>query len=141
MILISHRGNINGPCEETENKPENIEQILKKYNVEIDIWHKDGKLYLGHDYPKYEIEKDFLLQDGLWCHAKNLEALQFLKENGNIHFFWHQNDDYTITSRGYIWAFPGKELSDDSICVLPELNEYKIGKAMGICTDYINKFI
>ena len=26
----------------------------------------------------------------------------------NCHYFWHQEDDYTITSKGIIWAYPGK---------------------------------
>ena len=46
-------------------------------------------------------------------HFVNLEKI---KSN----YFWHQNDDYTITSKGYIWAYPGKKLNKNAIYVLPE---------------------
>ena len=38
MILISHRGNLNGPQPENENKPEYVEIALKNFNVEIDVF-------------------------------------------------------------------------------------------------------
>ena len=61
MKLIAHRGNINGPNKEKENKPEYIiEAINKGYYVEIDLWLIDDKLYLGHDNPQYVIEETFL---------------------------------------------------------------------------------
>ena len=58
----------------------------------------------------------------------------------NIHCFWHQNDDYTLTSQGLIWTYPKKLLYLNSICVLPELG-YKgdINKCYGICSDYIER--
>ena len=41
MILISHRGNIEGKQPKLENKPEYISKALELgYNVEIDIWYK-----------------------------------------------------------------------------------------------------
>jgi len=42
MILISHRGNINGRFESWENEPTYIDKaIAEGYDVEIDIWHKE----------------------------------------------------------------------------------------------------
>ena len=39
MILISHRGNINGRQPNLENLPEYIDSALELgYDVEIDIW-------------------------------------------------------------------------------------------------------
>ena len=57
MKLIAHRGNVNGPDPLTENTPEKIESaIAAGYDVEIDIWYdEEGKLWLGHDEPTYEI--------------------------------------------------------------------------------------
>jgi hypothetical protein len=50
MILISHRGNINGIESNNENNPEYIQKALDLvYNVEVDLRIKDNKLYLGHD--------------------------------------------------------------------------------------------
>ena len=42
MILISHRGNLNGPKPDQENSPNYINNAISKgYNVEIDVWFKD----------------------------------------------------------------------------------------------------
>ena len=54
--------------------------------------------------------------------------------------FWHQDDDVTLTSKGYIWTYTGKQLTDKSIAVLPELDsEFIISskKIVGICSDYV----
>jgi|TARA_B100000959_G_C14826137_1_gene559891 hypothetical protein len=64
------------------------------------------------------------------------EALnKMLKQD--IHCFWHQKDDVTLTSKGYMWTYPGKLLTDNSITVLPEINNDIPKKCLGICSDYI----
>jgi hypothetical protein len=58
-----------------------------------------------------------------YFHAKNVQALaELLTLSKTLGFkcFFHDTDDYTITSDGYIWAYPGKELVTGSICVMPE---------------------
>ena len=61
MILISHRGNINGKDEAKENKPSYIVDAIRKgYNVEVDFWYDNGKFVLGHDEPQYSIPLDFI---------------------------------------------------------------------------------
>ena len=58
MILISHRGNIDGVKPTKENSPEYIlEAISLGYDVEIDVWKVDGKWFLGHDEPEYAIQE------------------------------------------------------------------------------------
>lgn len=141
MKLISHRGNISGKNPGLENTPEYINSAIEKgYDVEIDVWYKGG-FYLGHDEPKYKIDVNFLQRQELWCHAKNLEALTEMKKHSNIHYFWHQSDDYTLTSEGFIWTFPKKSLYYDSICVLPELgHDDNIDDCYGICSDVIERY-
>ena len=58
-----------------------------------------------------------------------------LKED--IHCFWHQEDDVTLTSKGYMWTYPGKPLTDNSICVKPKKNDKIMKKTFGICSDFI----
>lgn len=141
MKLISHRGNLNGSNPELENHPHSIEKCLKMgYDVEIDVWCIDKKVLLGHDEPQHEVDIEFLKRPGLWCHAKNRHALQTMIAEPDIHCFWHQEDDYTITSRGIIWCFPGKILPVNSVCVMPERSNYSYTDMMqcqGICSDYI----
>ena len=139
MILISHRGNLDGPKFDKENSPNYIKNAIDKgYNVEIDVWFKDS-FFLGHDEPLYSIKPEYLINDKLWCHAKNIDAVEALK-NINAHFFWHHNDDITLTSKGYFWTYPGKKIFKNSICVLPEKASYQKFECAGICSDYITQY-
>ena len=140
MYLISHRGNLNGIQKDKENEPEYIINAIDKgFDVEVDVRFEDNKFFLGHDYNQFEINKEFLLNKKIWCHAKTKEALSALDEI-KAHFFWHQEDDYTITSKGYIWTYPGKKLLSKSICVLPEKTNYKEINCLGICSDFIERY-
>ena len=140
MYLISHRGNINGIQVDKENNPEYIyDAINKGFDVEIDVRYENDKFFLGHDFSQFEISKEFLLNKKIWCHAKTNEALSALQEI-KAHFFWHEEDDYTITSKGYIWTYPGKKLLPKSICVLPEKANYKEINCLGICSDFIENY-
>lgn len=141
MIYIAHRGNINGP-NSRENDPSYIKEALFfKYDVEIDVWRKGKWWFLGHDKPEYPVEEDFLLNRRLWCHAKNLEALVELR-NIHAHCFWHQNDDYTLTSRGYIWVYPGKPLAKNCVAVLPDgiYNNDELFYCYAICGDNVARY-
>tara|TARA_R110001592_G_scaffold306781_1_gene579845 strand:- start:848 stop:1291 length:444 start_codon:yes stop_codon:yes gene_type:complete len=146
MILISHRGNLNGKQPSNENHPDYIlRALVAGFNVEIDIWFIDGKFKLGHDEPQYDFP--FQLFENyfgkLWLHCKNVEAMVALNEFPNQHFlnyFFHQEDDITLTSKGYIWAYPGKQPIKNSIAVMPELNKDDLTKATGICSDYIKDY-
>ena len=40
-----------------------------------------------------------------------------------VHCFWHENDDYALTSKNWIWAYPGKSaIGKNSYIALPEIN-------------------
>ena len=141
MIYISHRGLISGSDKNLENNPDQITYLCQKnINVEVDVRLYKNKFYLGHDEPVYKIDKKFLLNNKIWCHAKNYEALEALS-NLDCHYFWHQEDDYTITNKGFIWVYPGKPLLKNCISVLPENFKKDTTKCYGVCTDYINRYI
>ena len=141
MKIISHRGFIDGTDKNLENNPEQILNLVNKgIDVEIDIRIHNNKFYLGHDEPMYEVTRNFIENEKLWCHAKTFSALQSLSKI-NCHYFWHQNDDYTLTSRGFIWVYPGKPILDNSICVTPENFNLDYSKCFGICTDHVKKYI
>jgi hypothetical protein len=142
MILISHRGNIDGKIPEYENNPNYIEAALELgYEVEIDLWVVDDKLYLGHDEPQYEITWEYFKDkvDKLWVHCKNIEALYWVRET-KLHYFWHETDTVTLTSKNYVWAYPGKQPIKGSIAVMPELENDNVLLCKGICSDYIKRF-
>lgn len=139
MIIISHRGNLSGPKTALagENTPAALRAALDAgFEVEADVRSgPDGKLYLGHDCPTFELFLDRYPAGKMWYHAKDYRALARLLGAG-YHVFFHDRDDYTLTSGGYIWAYPGMVVSDNGICVLPESNGGFFGGVAGLCTDY-----
>jgi len=146
MKLIAHRGNVNGRLESWENEPTYIDlAITKGYDVEIDVWYKDNILWLGHDEPQYGIDTKWLVDRNskLWIHCKNIEAIEFFNANFDtlpFNYFWHENDTVTLTSFNYIWAFPNKQPIRNSIAVMPELNDDDISNAIGVCSDFVDKY-
>ena len=143
MKLISHRGNINGCNPKLENTPDYIRDAIHLgYDVEVDVWYSNNTFWLGHDNPEYQIGLYFLLEnaDKLWCHAKNIEAIVEMKKEKTINCFWHQKDDITLTSKGHIWAYPGKQPIKNSIAVMPEIYNDDLDKCIGICSDYISNY-
>jgi hypothetical protein len=140
MIFISHRGNLDGINKNEENRPNYILNALEKnFDVEIDIWYVDGSFLLGHDKPEFSINEEFLNNKKFWFHAKNIDALYQLNTRG-LHCFWHQNDDVVLTSKGFLWTYPGKYLTNNSICVLPEISNSLTTVCAGLCSDFILKY-
>jgi len=58
----------------------------------------------------------------------------------NLNYFFHNTDDVTITSAGYLWVYPGKQPVVNSVAVLPELNDDDVSKAFAICSDFIHNY-
>jgi len=141
MFLISHRGNVDGANRQMENNPSYINHALQEgFNVEIDVWLTGDCLALGHDRPQYEITIEYLRNKKLWCHCKNIKALEFLLKE-DIRCFFHDQDAVTLTSDGYIWTYPGCELTSNSICVMPELfKSQNVLDVAGICSDSIKDY-
>jgi hypothetical protein len=148
MIYIAHRANIDGPNPDLENSPKYIEKALEKgFFVEIDVWFFDDEIFLGHDFPEYKTTLDFIDNPKIFCHAKTPQTLEYLIEN-NVHCFSHDQDECVLTSRNYIWTFPGKKLTSKSICVMPERyidldtelqSNDQIKNCFGICSDFVEK--
>jgi len=140
MHLISHRGNLTGPEVDLENNPTQIQRVLDLgYDCEIDVWYIDGEYLLGHDEPTYRIPEYSLMDPKLWCHAKNLDALQQMLKNDKIHCFWHETDQYTLTSKNFIWTYPGKYASDNCVIVDNSKNPPNYN-CIGVCTDYVELY-
>lgn len=142
MILIAHRGNYCGSNPSRENSVSYIEEAIKLgYEVEVDIWFKNGKIWLGHDYAKYPCSINFLKKNSkkLWIHCKNLEAIDTLLNFDIFNFFWHQSDDFTLTSKNFIWTYPGKKICDRSVIVMSDIKEHNGNSCFGICADFLKE--
>jgi hypothetical protein len=152
-MLIAHRGLLYGPSQYLENTPEQIEKALHlAFHVEVDIWyHKKGQSnenlwYLGHDGPDTQVDIKWLRSlplDRVWFHAKSIPTLcKLSQETWPVHYFAHENDPVVITNSGYLWTYPGKQLTEQSIMVLPEIEgmshiEMYARTVQGICSDYV----
>ncbi len=145
MIKISHRGNLYGKNKSRENSPDYvIEAINAGYDVEIDFWVIGNKMYLGHDEPTYEVDMYFINSyiKKLWLHCKNLEALDLVLSMPKYYnAFWHQEDNFTITTNHFIWTYPGMPVKSKSILVHTDMPSKEIlGLDMaGICSDHIGR--
>ena len=138
MIVISHRGNVNGRNLNIENEPDHVLSLLKQnIPVEIDVWLIDKVWYLGHDKPSYVVDVSYLKLPLLWCHAKNIQALEEMLAK-DIHCFWHQEDNYTLTSKGVIWTYPGIPTTNNTVIVdTSEDWKSKQYTCKGVCVDYL----
>jgi hypothetical protein len=101
----------------------------------------DGKVYLGHDKPQYEVSDEWLgeIIDKLWVHCKNVESLNWIR-NTSLHYFWHEQDTLTLTSKNHMWVYPGKQPIIGSIAVMPEIHNDDISNCLGVCSDFIKKY-
>lgn len=141
MKLIAHRGNIQGAKRWFENKPEYVDIALQLgYDVEVDVFYEKGDFWLGHDAPRYRVNEAYLTLPGIWCHAKSMEALERMLNNPEIHCFWHEEDQFTLTSRNLIWTADESSANENSVLVSLDETTDKFTKLYGICSDNV-KFI
>ena len=146
MLIIAHRGCTEGP-DEKENEPNFIDEALKKFYCEIDLWKIQDSLFLGHDYPKYKITENWLQnrQKKLLVHCKNIAALSYI-ENAQkeqyvrYHYFWHEEDKYTLTSQNIVLAYPGYSCPSGGIAMKCEHWPSIESGWFGICSDFVQSF-
>ena len=152
MKYISHRGYSRGKFKEINEPDENSVQLIEKrldegYDVETDVFMLNGHIFLGHDYPTYEISIDFLNnkdnREHIIWHLKNPEALShFNYYPDKYHFFWHEDDSYTLSSWGIPIIYPGRAAVKNGLLMKAEyfvLPEISFG-IYGICSDYISYY-
>jgi hypothetical protein len=143
MIYIAHRGNIDGPNPEKENRPDYLYAAMEQgFDVEIDVWVTDGKVSFGHDEPKHHVTDGqvMLFKKHAWFHCKNVEALSYFKKyHADANFFFHESDQAVLTSHGYIWTYPHPSVGNDSVVVMPEIFGQDYGNPYAVCTDFCIK--
>jgi 3-deoxy-D-manno-octulosonate 8-phosphate phosphatase (KDO 8-P phosphatase) len=144
--IISHRGNLSGPNLLLENRPEYVIAASKHCFVEIDVWFKDGKYFLGHDQPSYEVTKLFLFNEKFLIHAKNLKTFLQLSRYTSIEVFFQQSDDIVLTTKARKLFHSRNEMFDaghDFIWIDLEgkMQPDQIGDMNSLLTDYPFKYL
>ena len=142
MLLISHRGNIEGPNSQLENHPTRIDSAINLgYDCEIDVRIVDNKIYLGHDNPQHLINILWLhnRKNNLWIHCKDLVTFsKFNTHYSKFNYFFHESDLGVLTSHHYIWSTNNV---NNGILVMPELFDVEVNEhTLGVCSDYIKNY-
>lgn len=148
MRIISHRGNLDGPIPEKENKLTYIDEAIEAgFDVEIDLRFKDGDCFLGHDEPQYQANLYWLFdrKNQLWAHCKDIESFT---HTSLLRRFCHSSDPfvavtYTLSSTHAAWVWVHDlSLELNNYCIIPLMSKKDIDnfdltrKVYGICTDY-----
>jgi glycerophosphoryl diester phosphodiesterase len=139
--IIAHRANLQGKDANKENTIKQIKECIKLgFDVEIDIRTYKNKLYLGHDETQEKISLNFLVEykKKLWVHCKDFDSFNFMIGK-DLNYFWHQKDDFTLTSKKIIWTYPKKIVDKNSVIVCLSKKDtlnYKQKELFGICTDW-----
>jgi hypothetical protein len=144
MKFISHRGNTVGRHKIYENCPSTIQNVISiGYGVEIDVWYKNNKFFLGHDEPEWEISDQFFKNNyqQLLIHCKNDEALFRLNTIPILELFTHADDPFTLSSKNVILIHPHTVTTlRKGILIMPEMSHYTINEILefdGIVSDNI----
>ena len=145
MRLISNRGNIDIWNPDLENTQEYIQTAINQgYEVKIDLWTKDNKLYLGTNEPTQPLDFDWFERNNgrLWIQCRTIDVMaQFNKldsRGSNLHYFWHELNKISLTSRGYLWCESDKVVPGGIMYQPKEDND--LTEAYGICSDSILKY-
>lgn len=147
MKIISHRGNINGPLPEKENRPSYIDCAIQLgYEVEVDLRIFDNEIWLGHDEPQYKINLSWmeLRKNKIWYHCKDINSALFLSElNDGYQYFCHTQDSFVCTSRNYFWVHDLTNKINEN-CIIPliskeDIKNYNNKEPYAICTDFVTE--
>lgn len=133
-----------GPNPGRENSPQYINEALSAgFDCEIDLWVCDGVTKLGHNHGQYPIDLDWMRErkENLWVHCKNHEAVAMMASD-TLNWFFHDSDSYTLTSKGYVWSYPGVAVAGSTSIVLhfgrsDPTRRGDLAKAYGICGDFV----
>jgi len=146
MRLISHRGNIEGSNPDLENTTPYIESAINSgFDVMIDLWLFDGKIYTGSDEPKNKLDIDWLekYNNRLWFNCRdqviltNLLSLDPLGKH--LHYLHFSEGPMSLTSRNYLIT---KEEFSTPVAIVyqPDVNN-KLTDVYGVCSDYVKSYI
>lgn len=147
LIYVAHRGNIYNKQEENENSPEYIQEALSnEFFVEIDVWQRKNKTYLGHDEPQYQINlKDYpwYCNSNIFWHCKDMQTYIWFLENADYFCFFYQdspgiaaiNNSSIMRGQQIYWTY--KYPISRGILMIDSQIEAIENNIAGLCSDEI----
>jgi hypothetical protein len=102
MKLYAHRGNVDGRNPEKENTLAYLRKALDLgFAVEVDVRSSvSGELYLGHDEPQELVPLEFLRDDRVITHAKDVVSFTKLLRYHEVNVFFAIDDNVALSSKG-----------------------------------------
>lgn len=151
--FIAHRGVFDGNYSDKENRIETIVHALRcGYEVEVDVRLFNGEIYLGHDEPQEKISDlwesmrkgvDWLGYGNIWYHCKDSGSMDYFNRSNVSNYFFHNTDDFTLTSKGFIWTANLVGCYPNNTIVVAKNKEDTLSQfetnCAGICSPYIGE--
>lgn len=128
-LLVYHRGN-SSEVPTVENNPNSLSTaVAARKHVELDIWlQPGGVLFVGHDGPDTLVSWSWLkeMAPRALIHCKDGATFVGLKrwfgERGiAADLFYHTTEDYALSTGGKIIVYPGRQLFEGCLDMMPEL--------------------
>ncbi|RLI47014.1 hypothetical protein DRO61_08515 [Candidatus Bathyarchaeota archaeon] len=148
--LIAHRGITDGNYSGKENLIHTImESLSKGYEVEVDVRIYKGELYLGHDERQEKVSdlwssmtrNGMWLESNLWYHCKDSGSMDYFNKSSISNYFFHDTDDFTLTSKGFIWTANLVGCYPNNTIVVAKNKEHTLSQSetncYGICSPFI----
>lgn len=148
--LIAHRGIIDGNYSGKENRVETIINAMNLgYEVEVDVHLYENELWLGHDAPQEPLR--LLLNESdlsnfyIWFHCKDSGSLDFFQRaySASAQYFWHDKDEFTITSIGNVWTANLAGCYPERTIVVAKNKSDALSQletnCFGICSPYVGE--
>lgn len=143
LILISHRGNLDGVQEDRENTPSYIQTALREgFAVCCDVIAQHGAFLLPTRAGYHKLPYALLSNPQMWFLASDAITLDALCAV-NAHAV-PASSPVALTSVHYLWCLPGADLTPRSIAVFPEeVNPawLESGEPAGVCSNEILRYL
>jgi hypothetical protein len=143
LILISHRGNLDGSDPAHENTPDYLHVALHAgYAVCCHVILYHGAFFLPTAAGHYKLPYAMLSNPKVWFLADDAVTLSALCDV-NAHAV-PLNSQVALTSVHYLWCAPGESLPPRSIAVFPERGPagwLESGDPAGLCSDEISRYL
>ena len=143
-LIVHHRGNSLSNLT-VENNPIDLKKLVHAgHYIELDVWTRGEKIFVGHDRPDVEVTYDWLLKvaDRAFIHCKDGITFSRLKRwfgarGIATNLFYHTHEDYALSTGGWVITYPGKQTFKEFLSMMPEsAGRVPSGEACAaICSD------